>query len=67
MKVTSTKTISFPKYDWGINRGQERDLPDNKEAQEAILESPYIIQSGSSPKVEKNDEDKPKKITNNNG
>lgn len=40
--VTSTKNVHFPKLNWGIKKGDERELPDGKEAQDAILASPYI-------------------------
>lgn len=36
-KVTSKKSISFPKLNWGINTGETRELPDEKYAQERIL------------------------------
>lgn len=36
-KVKSIKTISFPKLNWGINAGEERELPEDKEAQTRIL------------------------------
>lgn len=42
MKVTSTKSISFPKLNWGITAGEERELPEDKEAQERILSEPEI-------------------------
>ena len=44
MKVTSKKTISFPKLDWGINKGKIRELPKNKEAAEIILSHPAITE-----------------------
>ena len=37
MKVTSKRNTSFPKHNWGINEGQTRELPKEKEAQERIL------------------------------
>lgn len=37
MKVTSTKSISFPKLGWGISAGETKELPTGKEAQERIL------------------------------
>lgn len=42
MKVTSTKTVDFPQFRWGIDAGAERELPEDKEAQEAILAHPAI-------------------------
>lgn len=41
-KVTSTKSISFPKLGWGITAGTVRELPENKEAQERIMQEPEI-------------------------
>lgn len=41
-KVTSTKSIRFPKLNWGINEGDTKDLPEGKEAQERILLEPEI-------------------------
>lgn len=46
MKVTSTKTISFPKFNWGIHKGEFRDLPEDKKAMEAILAHPCVQKSG---------------------
>ena len=42
MKVTSTKSISFPKLNWGISAGETKDLPENKEAQDRILQETEI-------------------------
>jgi hypothetical protein len=42
MKITSTKSISFPKFDWGITAGDVRELPADKEAQKIILAHPAI-------------------------
>lgn len=36
-KVTSTKSITFPKLKWSITKGETKDLPEEKEAQERIL------------------------------
>lgn len=54
MKVKSTKTIHFSKLNWGINAGEERELPEGKEAQEAILAHSAISSIG---KVEDNKTD----------
>ncbi len=57
--VTSKKTISFPQYSWGINENEERELPENKDAQKAILAHPLIEEVGKSKSresVQKNDE-----------
>jgi len=49
-KVTSTKSISFPKLGWGISQGEEKELPADKEAQERILQESEITIVGSSKK-----------------
>ena len=43
MKVTSSKSISFPKLQWGITAGETKELPEDKEAQNRILAEPDII------------------------
>lgn len=52
MKVTSRKSIHFPKFDWGITAGETRELPENKEAQEAILANPHIEKVKKTPESE---------------
>ena len=52
IKVTSKKTITFPKFNWGIDRDAERELPEDKDAQKAILAHPAISEVGSKPKNE---------------
>jgi len=47
MRVTSSKTIDFPSLGWGINAGEVADLPDDKEAQELILQNAHITKSSS--------------------
>lgn len=42
MKVTSRKSIDFPQFNWGITAGDVRELPDEKEARDAILAHPFI-------------------------
>lgn len=42
MKVISTKSISFPSLNWGISAGEEKELPEDKEAQARILSEPDI-------------------------
>ena len=42
MKVTSSKSISFPKLKWGISAGDVRELPEAKAAQTRILAEPEI-------------------------
>lgn len=51
-KVISHKSISFPKFAWGISAGVERELPENKEHQDAILSHPDIELVGA-PKAQK--------------
>ena len=41
-KVISTKSISFPKFKWGITAGETRELPEDKEAKKRILAEPGI-------------------------
>jgi hypothetical protein len=45
MKVTSTKSVSFPSLDWGITAGDTRELPEDKDAQKVILAHPAISKS----------------------
>ena len=40
--VTSTKTVDFPDLNWGINKGETRELPVEKSSQEIILSKDYI-------------------------
>ena len=42
MKVTSRKTISFPKLNWGINKGSTKELSKDKKAAEIILANSVI-------------------------
>ena len=42
MQVISTKSIHFPKFNWGINAGETRGLPSDKSIAEAILAHPAI-------------------------
>ncbi len=42
MKVTSRRSVHFPSLDWGINAGETRELPSDKETQKAILAHPAI-------------------------
>jgi hypothetical protein len=37
MQVTATKSVSFPTLNWGINAGDTRELPADKDAQALIL------------------------------
>lgn len=46
MKVTSTRDLDFPSLNWGIRKGETRDLPEDKEAQKAILASRFISKEG---------------------
>ena len=42
MKVTSRKTIVFPKLNWGISKGATKELPKDKKAAEIILATSVI-------------------------
>jgi hypothetical protein len=37
MRVTSSKSITFPKIGWGISAGETKELPRDKAAQDRIL------------------------------
>lgn len=41
-QVTSSKTIDFPSFQWGIHEGEIRELPEDEEAQKVILSNAYI-------------------------
>ncbi len=65
MKVKSTKNLSFPKLNWGINKGQERELPKDEKEKEIILNHPAIskvvkVENNNPPKVEGEDKNKNK-------
>ena len=45
-RVTSTETVSFPQFNWGIRKGEELELPADEAAQAAILASEYITEVG---------------------
>jgi len=45
MEVTSSKTVDFPSLGWGINAGEEKELPEDEDAQEAILERDFITEA----------------------
>lgn len=68
MKVISNRSVSFPSLGWGINAGEVKELPQDKEAQEAILARPFIQEASNAdskpenptPKTEKRDETKTK-------
>jgi len=54
-KVTSHKEIEFPGLNWGIKPGEMKELPEDKQAQEIILDHPAVAQIDepkSSPKSE---------------
>lgn len=58
LKVTSTETISFPQYEWGIEKGAERELPTNKDAQAVILANEFISEVGAKKEEKKKVESK---------
>lgn len=55
MQVTSRTSVDFPKLKWGINAGEIRDLPDDKDAQAAILVTPGITEVKPKKEVKKED------------
>ena len=63
MKVTSKKTISFSKINWGIHAGEERELPKEKKAQEIILAHPAITEVGGGSKTNKSTKEEKTKET----
>ena len=42
MKVTSKKNVSFPSLNFGINKGETKELPKDKKAAEIILANSVI-------------------------
>jgi hypothetical protein len=42
MQVTATFSVDFPELNWGINAGEVRELPEDKDAQALILAHPDI-------------------------
>ena len=54
-KQENADRIDFPKIGWGVNAGEERELPDDKEAQAAILAAPEIIPIKNKPRNEDNE------------
>lgn len=43
--VTASKSVDFPKFNWGITAGDTRELPEDKKAQAVILAHPAISKS----------------------
>jgi len=58
MKVTSSKSITFPKLGWAISAGEVKELPNDKAAQERILSEPEIVEAGEK-KADEKKSDKP--------
>lgn len=56
MKVTSSKNATFPKFGWSIGKGETKDLPSGKEAEEAICSRIFITKVGSEKKETKSDD-----------
>jgi len=50
MKITSRKDVSFPKLGFSIKRGETKDAPKDKKAQEAVLSNRYISEIGKADK-----------------
>jgi hypothetical protein len=44
MKITSNKTIDFPKLGFSIEKGETKDAPEDKKAQEVILSNCHITE-----------------------
>lgn len=40
--VTADRSVDFPSLDWGINAGEQRELPVEEEAQKIILANHHI-------------------------
>ena len=49
MKVTSNRSVDFPKLGWAITAGDTRDLPEDKEAQKIILAHRSISEAKKEP------------------
>ena len=47
MKVTSKTSVSFPTIPWAISANEIKDLPENKEDAERILQEPNIQEVNS--------------------
>lgn len=45
MKITSNKTINFPSLGFGIKKGEVKNAPKDKKAQEAILSNRHIFEA----------------------
>ena len=54
MKITSNKTIDFPSLGFGIRKGETKDAPKDKKAQEAVLSNRHISEVKAENKSEKN-------------
>jgi len=48
MKITSRKTIDFPSLGFGIKKGEVKDAPKDKKAQEAVLSNRHISEAKKS-------------------
>jgi hypothetical protein len=44
MQVTAKFSVDFPELNWGINAGEMRELPEDKEAASVILAHPDIVE-----------------------
>lgn len=45
IEVTSFRTVEFPKLNFSIRKGETKELPKDKEAQDVILAHPHIIRA----------------------
>ena len=50
MKITSRKNVDFPKLGFSIKKGETKDAPKDKKAQEAVLSSRFISEVGKTDK-----------------
>lgn len=63
MKVTSTKSVSFPQFAWGINKGDVRELPTDDKAIEVILAHKAISEVSDDETIAVESEPEPKPVT----
>lgn len=54
MKVTSNETIHFPTLNWGIHKGEVKELPADKEAAKTILAHESISEYKGKPEQTNN-------------
>lgn len=62
IKVKSKRTLNFAKLNWSIEKGEEKELPEDKEAQEAILAHWAISEASGKAKTENKTDSKKGKV-----